>query len=117
MTSDQFLVPWDITQSATEGFQDVPVSAGTAARLIFQVGSPTAPGGIATLSGSQTATLTLRKNGADTLLTCTIPNNGSSCTNSVNNVTFVDGDSLTLRYTEAGNPNVRVKYSFQFATQ
>jgi hypothetical protein len=31
-------------------------------------------------------------------------------------VTLADFDSLSLRYDEVGNPNVRVKYSFVFQT-
>jgi hypothetical protein len=61
-----------------------------------------------------TASLTLRKNGADTALTCTISAGQSSCTNLVSSVTFANGDLLSLRYDETGNPNVRIKYSIVY---
>jgi hypothetical protein len=109
MGNNNYLMPWDITQSGTEGNEDVPVSAGTASKLIFRLGG--------TLSGSQTATLTLRKNGVDTAITCTIPNNGSSCTDFTHTATFADGDTFSIRYNESGSPNTRVKYAFQYATQ
>jgi hypothetical protein len=31
-------------------------------------------------------------------------------------VTFADGDTMTMRYNEVGNPNTRVKYSYQYNT-
>jgi hypothetical protein len=100
-----FLMPWDITQSGTEGNVNVPVSSGTASKLVFNVSSA--------LSGA-TATITVRKNGANTTLTCTIPDGGSSCTDLVNTVAFADGDLLSLSYTETNNPNVRIKYSILY---
>jgi hypothetical protein len=109
VSDGQFLMPWDITQSSTESSEDIPVAAGTASRLILRIGTA--------LSGSQTATLTLRKNGADTAVTCTVPNNGTSCTDYVNSVSFADGDILSIKYNETGSPNSRVKYSFLYATQ
>ena len=109
MASNMFLMPWDITQNATEANEDIPVSAGTASKLVFRV--------LTAMSASQTATMTLRKNGADTLITCTIPNGGSSCTDFTHTATFVDGDGLSIKYVEVGSPNTRVKYSFQYATQ
>jgi hypothetical protein len=104
--SGVFLMPWDITQSGTEGNVNVPVSSGTASKLILVV-SPA-------LGVGQTATLTLRQNGADTALTCTIAASASSCTDLVDSVAFADGDLLSLRYNETGNPNARIKYSILY---
>jgi len=100
-----FLMPWDITQSGTEGNANVPVSSGVASKLVFAV---------SVAVGGATATLTVRKNGADTLLGCTIPDGASSCTDLSDTVTFVDGDLLSLEYEESGNPNVRAKYSILY---
>jgi hypothetical protein len=110
VSNGQFLMPWDITQSGTESSQDVPVAAGTASKLIFRMGTA--------LTGNHTATITVRKNGADTSITCTIAN-GSTCTDYVNTVTYADGDSLSIKYNETGTttPSGRVKYSFLYATQ
>ena len=98
-------MPWDITQSGTEATVNVPVSSGSASKLVFHVSSA--------LSGA-TATLTVRKNGVDTALTCQIPDGSSSCTNLGSSVTFADGDLLSLRYDETNNPNVRIKYSILY---
>ena len=97
-------MPWD-TQSGTEGNVNVPVSSGTASKLVLTVSSA--------LSGA-TATLTVRRNDVDTSLTCTISDGQSSCMDLVNTVTFADGDLLSLSYAETGNPNVRIKYSILY---
>ena len=113
MGDANFLMPWDITQSTTEANQDIPVSAGTASKLIFRLGTA--------VTGTQTATLTLRKNGIDTAITCTITsttNAGLFCTDFTNTATYANGDSLSIRYNEANAPaSSRVKYSIQYATQ
>jgi hypothetical protein len=103
-------MPWDTTSSDTESFVDVPVTAGVASKMVFRS---------ETLTAGQTATLTLRKNGADTALTCTITSSSTAatCTDFTHTVTFADGDLLSIRYNETGNPNTRVKYSFQYNTQ
>ena len=98
-------MPWDITQSGTEASVNVPVSSGTVSKLVLHVSG--------TLSGA-TATLIVRKNGANTSVTCTIPDGASTCMDLVNTVTFADGDLLSLLYNETGNPNVRIKYSILY---
>jgi hypothetical protein len=102
-------MPWDITQSSTEGNTDVPMPAGTASKLTLRLSTA--------LSGSQTATLTLRKNGADTAITCTIVASNASCTDYTHTATFVDGDMLSIRYSESSSPSARVKYSFLYTTE
>ena len=104
--SGSFLMPWDVTSSGTEGNVDVPVSSGTASKMILRLP--------AALGATETATLTLRKNGADTLLTCTIPGSGTSCSDTTDTVTFADGDLLSIRYNETNAPNARVKYSILY---
>jgi hypothetical protein len=86
------------------------VTAGVASKLVFRLETA--------LTGTQVATWTLRKNGVDTALTCTITSTtpNATCTDFTHTVTFADGDMLTSRYNETGNPNTRVKYSFQFNT-
>jgi hypothetical protein len=108
MNAASFLQPWGTTVTNSESQADLPTSAGTAHALMLVV-SPA-------LAAGQSATLTFRKNGSDTLLTCTIPAGGTQCANFANSVTLVDFDSLSLRYDEVANPNVRVKYSFVFQT-
>jgi hypothetical protein len=112
MGSNQFLMPWDITQSGTESSEDVPMAAGTARKLLFKAGTP--------LTAGQTATLLIRKNGIDTTLTCTITGAAggvSTCSDTADIVTFADGDTLSIKYTETGSPNTRVKYSLLYAAQ
>lgn len=104
--SGVFLMPWDDTQSGTEGNANVPMSSGTASKLIL-VGSPA-------LGAGQTATVTVRNNGTDTALTCTIAASTSSCSDLVNSAAFADGDLISLLYSETGNPNVRIKYSILY---
>jgi hypothetical protein len=115
MANGNYLMPWDITQNTTEANEDVVVPAGTARKLVFKLGTA--------LVANQTAKLTIRKNGVDTALTCTITGAAggvSSCTDSVNVITFADGDMLSILYNEtatggASTPNTRVKYMFLFA--
>jgi hypothetical protein len=87
---------------------DVPVSSGTADKLVFRIS--------ANLAVGTSATLTLRKNHANTALTCTIGAGQSTCTDLAHQIAFGDGDTLSIRYNETGTPNVRVTYSLQYRT-
>jgi hypothetical protein len=105
-------MPWDITQNATETNEDVPMAAGTARKLLFKAGTA--------LTTGQTATITIRKNGVDTLLSCTITGTAggaNSCTDTTDIIPFADGDSISIKYTETGAPDTRVKYSLLYAAQ
>ncbi len=104
-----FLMPWDITQSGTENNVNVPVSSGTASHLVVLLSSA--------LTGSQTTTLTVRKNGVNTLLACTVSAPDITCTNVTDQVTFATGDVISLLWNEANTPNVRIKYSFRYSAQ
>jgi hypothetical protein len=99
-----YLVPNDIVNSGTIGNADIPMSSGTARKLIFRATTP----------AGATATLTVYKNGAATALTCTIAASGTGCQDLVNSVTFADGDTLALRYDETGSPSIRVKLSILY---
>jgi hypothetical protein len=106
MGNGNFLMPWDITQSGTEANQNVPVSSGTASKLVMAVS--------ANLGATETATLTIRRNGVNTALTCTIPSGSSTCSNLVSSEAFANGDLLSILYNEVNGPNVRVKYSILY---
>jgi hypothetical protein len=106
MGNGNFLMPWDITQSGTESSQDIPVSSGTASKLVMRVGG--------VLGAGTTATLTVRRNGVNTALTCTIPSGSDTCSNLVNSEAFADGDLLSILYNETGGPNTRVKYTILY---
>jgi len=106
MGNGNFLMPWDLTQSGTEDNQNVPVSSGTASKLVFRLGGA--------LSAGETATLTIRRNGVNTALTCTIASGSATCSNLVDSQVFADGDLLSILYNETGGPNTRVKYSILY---
>jgi hypothetical protein len=72
--------------------------------------------GTANLAACTSATLTLRKNHANTALTCTIGAGQSTCTDLAHQIPFGDGDTLSIRYNEAGAPNVRMTHSLQYRT-
>jgi hypothetical protein len=97
-----FLSPFNPSAGSEEN-TNLPVGAGTASKLIVDVGTP--------LDAGASVTLTLRQNGADTALTCTVPEGETRCTDLVNAVAFADGDLFSVRYNEAGNPNARVRFS------
>ena len=63
------------------------------------------------------ATVTLRKNGVNTALTCTISGTATSCSDTTNSVTYADGDVLAVIYNEAGGPaNSRIKFNIRYVS-
>ncbi len=96
-----FLSPFNPSAGSEEN-TNIPVSAGTASKLLVNVGTP--------LGAGSSITLTLRRNGVDTALTCTVAAGESTCANSAE-VVFVDGDLFSVRYNEVGNPNSRIRFS------
>jgi hypothetical protein len=103
--NDNFLSPFN-PSAGTEENTSLPVSSGTASKLIVNVGSA--------LGAGSSVTLTLRQNGADSALTCTVAEGESSCTNLVDSVAFADGDLLSVRHNESGNPNSRVSFTILY---
>jgi hypothetical protein len=103
---NQFLIPWDITESGTESNAVIPVSSGTASKLVVAVSDP--------LDAGESLTILIRRNATDTALTCTINAGGSSCSDLVNSVAFSDGDLLSIRYDEIGAVNEMVSYTFLY---
>ncbi len=86
------------TGSESPAQQVVPI-AGTVANLGVRIG--TAPG------QGNSYTLTIRKNGIGTGLTCRIEGDGSagtSCVDSAHTVAFAVGDFLTLQVSPGGSP-------------
>jgi hypothetical protein len=101
-----YLIPWDITETGSESAANIPVSSGTASKLVVALSDP--------LEGGESVTIVLRRNGADTALTCTIGSGQSSCSDLVNSEAFNDGDLLSVRYDETGGPSEGVKYTFLY---
>jgi hypothetical protein len=105
-TSDgNFLSPFNPSAGSEEN-TSLPVSSGTARKLFVNVGTP--------LDAGASVTLTLRQNGADTALTCSVGEGESTCSNVVDEVAFADGDLLSVRYNEAGNPNSRPRFTILY---
>ena len=61
---------------------------------------PAAPG------AGASRTFTVRKNGVPTALTCTIADPATSCSDTVNTVSFAAGDTAVLQQTPSGGPVV-----------
>jgi hypothetical protein len=62
--------------------------SGTISNFVFNV--TTSPG------GPNSWTVTLRKNGASTSVTCTISGNATSCSDSTHSVSFSAGDTIDV---------------------
>jgi len=58
--------------------------------------------------GGGSITFTLRKNGANTPVTCTISGTATSYADSVNAVGFATGDLISVQMTETGLPAAKV---------
>jgi len=86
----------------------VPMPAGTASVLRF-CKSP-APG------VTESATITLRKNGVDTSLACTITGDGSTTTYSelASQATLNDGDMISFLFNRTGFTVNSIRVSFKF---
>jgi len=102
---DNFLSPFNPSTGSEEN-TNLPVSSGSASKLIVNVGS--------TLGAGSSVALTLRRNGIDTALSCTVAEGESTCTNLVDSVAFADGDLLSIRHNESGNPNSRVRFTIVY---
>jgi hypothetical protein len=86
--------------STESNVQQIMPIAGTIANLAVKIG--TAPG-----SGSNSYTLTIRKNGAagSPSLTCEIEGSSTSCIDSTHTLSFAAGDLLSLQIVPASNPD------------
>jgi hypothetical protein len=68
-----------------------------------------------TVAPGTTVTVTIRKNGVDTPLTCTIPAASTTCKNATDFVVFDDNDLLSMRWNETAASNVSPKVAFRYA--
>jgi hypothetical protein len=89
-----------------EDSTNLPVSSGTARKLIVRFSPP--------LGGGECVTLTGRKNGVDTALTCTVSAGETGCFDATHQVAFADQDLLSIRYNEVGNPNARPRFTILY---
>lgn len=101
-----FLIPWGNTSSATEDNANIPLPSGTASKLV--VSRVVAPG------AGHSITVTIRKNGVNTALTCTISGTATTCTDTADSVTFSDGDLLSILHTETSAASSRIRFAFEY---
>jgi hypothetical protein len=47
-------------------------------------------------------------------LTCTVSGAATTCTDTVNGVTFSDGDLLSILYTESSAVAARIRFAFEY---
>jgi len=106
--TNRFLVPWGDTTTGTEANAAVPLPGGVAKRLVVNL--TLAPG------AGHSATITVRKNGANTPLTCTVTDTATTCANSANSVAFGDGDLLSILYTEINAAGARIRFGLEYST-
>jgi hypothetical protein len=94
-TSSPF-IPFDaIASSSTESVVSFPVpAAGTLSSLQVEVSA--APG-TTTGGGARSLVMTVRKNGANTSLVCTVTGSATSCSDPSDTVAFAAGDTLDLQ--------------------
>ena len=104
--NNRYLVPWDTTSTGTESNANVPLPQGTAGHLVVSL--TVAPG------AGHSATITVRKNGTNTALACTVSGTATSCADPTDEVVFGEGDLLSVLYTESGAAGSRIRFGFQY---
>lgn len=104
--NNEFLMPWGVTSSGTEANASVPLPAGTASKLVVSLTAAPGTGG--------SVTIRIRKNAGNTALTCTVSGTATTCTDTVNSVTFSDGDLLSILYTKANAAAARIRFAFEY---
>jgi hypothetical protein len=102
-------MPWSDATSLTEANASVPLPSGTASKLVVSLTKEPGAG--------QSATITIRKNGVDTALSCTISGITNTCSDTADRVTFGDGDLLSVLYSKTPlAASSRVRFAFQYSS-
>jgi Collagen triple helix repeat (20 copies)/Beta-propeller repeat len=104
--TNRFLIPWSNATTATETDATVPLPSGTATKLVVSLTA--APG------AGHSATITIRKNGNGTALTCTVAGTATTCTDATDGVIFADGDLLSILSTETSTRSSRIRFGFEY---
>jgi hypothetical protein len=102
----RFLVPWGGTTTGTEAEGSSPMPSGTASKLVVSL--TIAPG------TGHSATITIRKNGVNTSLSCTVSGTSTACADTSDTVAFSDGDLLSIQYTGANAAGSRIRFGLQY---
>jgi hypothetical protein len=100
--------PTGHVSSAVQAEGELPGSSGTALKLYARTA--------AAIAANRTITFSLLKRSGvttTTVLTCTIPNSGSSCNSGATSGTFADGDSMVISVV-ANGAIASVDYGFTF---
>jgi len=105
-TTNHFLIPWSGTTTATEANAAVPLPSGIAGKLVVSL--TTAPG------SGHSAAITVRKNGVNTTLSCTVAGTATTCSDTVDTVTFADGDLISILYTDSGAASSRIRFGLEY---
>jgi len=99
-----FMTESNATEAQIE--QNVP-AAGTVKN--FYVRADSAVGGTS-------IKYTVRKNGADTAVTCTMTSAQSTCSDTTNSVAFAAGDRISISSAKSGSTsNLRTRWTAQYA--
>ena len=100
----------DATESSVE--QTVPVAATLSQFYVRLSGAPDPP----PLSSSvQSYTFTVHKNGGGTLVTCTISESNTTCSDTTNSVAFNAGDTISIESDPSNGPNgARMHWTARF---
>ncbi len=102
----RFLVPWEGTTTGTEAEGSIPMPSGTASKLVVSL--TVAPG------TGHSATVTIRKNGVNTPLSCMVSGTSTTCADTTDTVAFSDGDLLSIQYTAANAAGARIRFGLQY---
>ncbi len=60
------------------------------------------------------ATVTIRKNGVSTPLSCTVSETSTTCADTADTVAFSAGDLLSIQYTEVNAAGSRIRFGLQY---
>ena len=80
--------------------------SGTASKLVVSL--TLAPG------TGHSATVTIRKNGVNTSLSCTVSEASTTCADTTDTVAFSAGDLLSIQYTEVNAAGSRIRFGLQY---
>jgi hypothetical protein len=96
----------DVSPTEPPVLQELPL-AGTLSALSIRL----------SIAPNPTITFTVRRNGADTPVACSVSAPATTCQNTANTVVFNAGDTIALRATGTSSTSPRVRWSAQYAPQ
>jgi hypothetical protein len=91
----------DDTSTTESARQETMVIAGTVSALRIRLSANVGTSGDAATDNYK---FTVRKNGADTAVTCTITGASNNCSDTTNSVAFAAGDNFSISADPTGTP-------------